>query len=146
MLNFLELVLRIPANPNRSSMHRPEQASKRGHTRDRKPVRVPVFPAYCTLPFHHRFGSSLNGHVHFLVCMVDGVLKFAASHFQEIGTYDRQVTLPKNRPPCPEVWPRRMQDLNLYDPSITPIFDANFSKNKYFCHLKTDTHGCVGPV
>ena len=32
--------------------------------------------------FIHRFGSSLNGHVHFHVCVVDGVFEEVAGHAQ----------------------------------------------------------------
>ena len=37
------------------------------------------------MAFIHRFGSSLNGHVHFHVCVVDGVFEEVAGHAQARG-------------------------------------------------------------
>ena len=42
----------------------------------------------CAVTFIHRFGSSLNAHVHFHVCVVDGVFDVAA------GEADAQATAP----------------------------------------------------
>ena len=54
----------------------------------------PRFPASAGAPvgaiaFIHRFGSSLNGHVHLHVCVVDGVFEEVAAHYLWADAPDR---------------------------------------------------------